>query len=167
MKNKTFPGWLKCTSFIAKLQTIVSLLQELRGPKDTHEAKYSVVVKLLEPIITRFVRIIPTSAPLLKIMRAELYGCIAEPMPPYNGNYYMTRSFLVLWSVNFNILDNFNFNAFFFACFMYSYHNNLLPQTFNTTLLLIAKYTHIILEMLITTDHISVEETLNSSQSSI
>ena len=34
-------------------------------------------------------------------------------------------------------------------------------------LLLIAKYTHIILEMLITTDHISVEQTLNSSQSSI
>ena len=81
MKNKTFPGWLK---------TIVLLLQELRGPKDTHEAKYSVVVKLLEPIITRFVRIIPTSAPLLKIMRAELYGCIAEPMTPYSGNYYMT-----------------------------------------------------------------------------
>ena len=34
-------------------------------------------------------------------------------------------------------------------------------------LLLIAKYTHIILEMLITTDLISVEQTLNSSQSSI
>ena len=34
-------------------------------------------------------------------------------------------------------------------------------------LLQIAKYTHIILEMLITTDHISVEQTLNSSQSSI
>ena len=33
-------------------------------------------------------------------------------------------------------------------------------------LLLIAKYTHIILEMLITTDLISVEQTLNSSQSS-
>ena len=34
-------------------------------------------------------------------------------------------------------------------------------------LLQIAKCTHIILEMLITTDHISVEQTLNSSQSSI
>ena len=33
--------------------------------------------------------------------------------------------------------------------------------------LVIAKYTHLILEMLITTDHISVEQTLNSSQSSI
>ena len=32
-------------------------------------------------------------------------------------------------------------------------------------LLLIAKYTHIILEMLITTDMISVKQTLNSSQS--
>ena len=33
--------------------------------------------------------------------------------------------------------------------------------------LVIAKYTHLILEMLITTDHISIEQTLNSSQSSI
>ena len=33
------------------------------------------------------------------------------------------------------------------------------------SLLLIAKYTHIMLEMLITNDHISVEPTLNSSQS--
>ena len=31
------------------------------------------------------------------------------------------------------ILDIFNINAFFVACFMYSYHNNLLPHTFNTT----------------------------------
>ena len=38
---------------------------------------------------------------------------------------------------------------------------------FTPLLLLIAKYTQIILEMLITTDHISVEQTLNSSQSSI
>ena len=44
------------------------------------------------------------------------------------------------------ILDIFNINAFFVACFMYSYHNNLLPHTFNTALLLIAKYTHIILQ---------------------
>ena len=34
-------------------------------------------------------------------------------------------------------------------------------------LLLIGKYTHVILEMLITTDLISVEQTLSSSQSSI
>ena len=31
------------------------------------------------------------------------------------------------------VLDIFNINAFFVACFMYSYHNNLLPHTFNTT----------------------------------
>ena len=30
-------------------------------------------------------------------------------------------------------LDIFNINVFFVACFMYSYHNNLLPHTFNTT----------------------------------
>ena len=30
-------------------------------------------------------------------------------------------------------LTFFNINAFFVACFMYLYHNNLLPRTFNTT----------------------------------
>ena len=30
-------------------------------------------------------------------------------------------------------LDSFSIIAFFVACFMYSYHNNLLPHTFNTT----------------------------------
>ena len=61
-----------------------------------------------------------------------------------------------------NILDIFNINAFFVACFIYSYHNNLLPNAFNTTFVIIAKYSHIILEMLITTDHIFVKQTLNS-----
>ena len=68
-----------------------------------------------------------------------------------------------------NILDIFNINAFFVACFMYSYHNNLLPHTFNTTFVT-NRQVHtliIILEMLITTKLISVEQTLNSSQSSI
>ena len=58
---------------------------EYRVAKDTHEAKYSVVVKLLEPITARYVRFIPTTALRLKVMRAELYGCMAEPMPPYGG----------------------------------------------------------------------------------
>ncbi|XP_078374347.1 neuropilin-1a-like [Oculina patagonica] len=61
------------------------LAKELNGPKDTHEAKYSVVVKLLEPITARYVRFIPTTAPALKVMRAELYGCMAEPLPRYGG----------------------------------------------------------------------------------
>ena len=30
-----------------------------------------------------------------------------------------------------NILDIFNINAFFVACFMYSYHNHFLPNTFD------------------------------------
>ena len=34
---------------------------------------------------------------------------------------------------NLKIFDIFNINAFFVECFMYSYHNNLLPHTFNTT----------------------------------
>ena len=64
------------------------LFQELNGPKDTHEAKYSVVVRLLESVTARFVRFIPTSASSLRVMRAELYGCMAEPLPPYGGKVF-------------------------------------------------------------------------------
>ncbi|XP_068753099.1 uncharacterized protein [Montipora capricornis] len=59
--------------------------KELKGPKDKHEAKYTVVVKLLEPVKARYIRFIPTSAQSVRVMRAELYGCMAEPMPPYDG----------------------------------------------------------------------------------
>ena len=68
------------------------------------------------------------------------------------------------------VLDIFNINAFFVVCFMYSYHNNLLPHTFNT-IFVTNSQVHtliiVILKMLIITDLISVEQTLNSSQSSI
>ena len=64
---------------------VLFFFQELKGPKDRHEAKYSIVAKLLEPITARYVRFIPTTAPALKVMRAELYGCMAEPLPPYGG----------------------------------------------------------------------------------
>lgn len=59
--------------------------QELNGPRDKYEAKYPVVVKLHEPIKTRYIRFIPTSAQSPRVMRAELYGCMAEPLPPYKG----------------------------------------------------------------------------------
>ena len=66
------------------------------------------------------------------------------------------------------ILNFFNINAFFVVCFMHSY---IIITSFlkrlTPPLLLIANYTNIILEMLITTDPISVEQTLNSSQSTI
>ena len=61
--------------------------KELKGPKDKHEAKYTVVVKLLEPVKARYIRFIPTSAQSPRVMRAELYGCMAEPMPPYDGKF--------------------------------------------------------------------------------
>ena len=63
-------------------------------------------------------------------------------------------------------LDILKIIVFFVVCFMYSYHNNLLPHTFNTTFVT-NLHVHIILEMLIITDHIPVEQTFNSSQSSI
>ena len=59
--------------------------QELNGPRDKYEAKYPVVVKLHEPIKARYIRFIPTSAQSPRVMRAELYGCMAEPLPPYKG----------------------------------------------------------------------------------
>ena len=64
---------------------VVFLLQELNGPKNGQEAKNPILVKLSEPFTARYVRFIPTSAPVLKVMRAELYGCMAEPLPPFSG----------------------------------------------------------------------------------
>ncbi|XP_022796653.1 uncharacterized protein LOC111335073 [Stylophora pistillata] len=61
------------------------IIKELNGPKDDQEAKNPILVKLFEPFTARYVRFIPTSAPVLKIMRAELYGCMAEPLPPFGG----------------------------------------------------------------------------------
>ena len=64
---------------------VVFLLQELNGPKNGQEAKNPILVKLSEPFTARYVRFIPTSAPVLKVMRAELYGCMAELLPPFGG----------------------------------------------------------------------------------
>ena len=64
---------------------VVFLLQELNDPKNGQEAKNPILVKLSEPFTARYVRFIPTSAPVLKVMRAELYGCMAEPLPPFGG----------------------------------------------------------------------------------
>lgn len=49
------------------------------------------VVKLLEPVTARYVRFIPTNARTLRVMRAELYGCMAEPIPPYDGKVLSLR----------------------------------------------------------------------------
>ena len=69
---------------------VVFLLQELNGPKNGQEAKNPILVKLSEPFTARYVRFIPTSAPVLKVMRAELYGCMAEPLPPFGGMWTFT-----------------------------------------------------------------------------
>ncbi|EDO44680.1 predicted protein [Nematostella vectensis] len=58
-------------------------IKELSGAKDASEAKYAVMVKLAQPFLSRYMRIIPTKANTLKIMRAEVYGCMAEPTSPY------------------------------------------------------------------------------------
>ena len=40
--------------------------------------------KLAVPFVARYVRIIPS---VLGSMRAELYGCSVEELPPYTGRY--------------------------------------------------------------------------------
>ena len=64
-----------------------------------------------------------------------------------------------------NILGIFNINSFFIACFMYSYHNNLLCKTFNTIFDTHRQVHTYNPRNANSTDHISVEPTLNSSQS--
>ena len=84
--NKTIPLYVfkAITNHLIKRFDFRSF-QELNGPRDKYEAKYPVVVKLREPIKARYIRFIPTSAQSPRVMRAELYGCMAEPLPPYNG----------------------------------------------------------------------------------
>ena len=49
------------------------------------------------------------------------FGLLISLTKSHNRSYYGS------------CLDSFSIIAFFVACFMYSYHNNLLPYTFNTT----------------------------------
>lgn len=47
---------------------------------------YPVLAKLAEPFVARYVRIIPNDKDSnFKVMRAEIYGCFAEELPPYDG----------------------------------------------------------------------------------
>ena len=52
---------------------------------------YPVLAKLAEPFVTRYLRIIPNDKDSkFKVMRAEIYGCFAEELPPYNGTLTLT-----------------------------------------------------------------------------
>ncbi|XP_068755299.1 uncharacterized protein [Montipora capricornis] len=69
-------------------------VKDLKGPQSNHEAKFPVLAKLAEPFVARYVRIIPNVAG--KAMRAEIYGCFAEQLPPYTDvPEYARRSFLL------------------------------------------------------------------------
>jgi len=47
---------------------------------------YLVLAKLAEPFVARYLRIIPNDKDSnFKVMRAEIYGCFAEELPPYDG----------------------------------------------------------------------------------
>ena len=67
------------------MEVLLFFPQELHGPKDDYEAKYAVMARLQEPVVARYVRLIPTAASTYMVMRAELYGCMVEPMPPYHS----------------------------------------------------------------------------------
>lgn len=72
-------------------------IKDLRGPKSRQESVYPVLAKLAEPFVSRYLRIIPNDKDSnFKVMRAEIYGCFAEDLPPYNGvPEYTRRSFLL------------------------------------------------------------------------
>ena len=62
--------------------------QDLKGPKDRYEAKYPVTAKLAKPVVARYLRFMPNDGgSSSKVMRAEVYGCKAEPLPPYDGEF--------------------------------------------------------------------------------
>ena len=65
-------------------------------------------------------------------------------------------------------LDILKIIAFFVVCFMYSYHNNLLPHTFNTTFVTnLHVHTYNTRNANNYRPYSCVEQTFNSSQSSI
>lgn len=69
-------------------------VKSLNGPKSPKEAAYAVLAKLAEPFVARYLRIIPEDKDMS--MRAEIYGCFAEELPPYGGvPDYARRSFLL------------------------------------------------------------------------
>ncbi|KAK2570616.1 Neuropilin-2 [Acropora cervicornis] len=74
--------------------TTFKLEYSRNGPQNRHESKFPVLAKLAEPFVSRYVRIIPNDA--LKSMRAEIYGCFVEQLPPYTDvPEYARRSFLL------------------------------------------------------------------------
>ncbi|KAK3754817.1 hypothetical protein QZH41_002133 [Actinostola sp. cb2023] len=78
--------------------TVNGVEEELRGPKDSKFSKRPVQAKVVQPFVARYLRITPTAFAILKIMRAEVYGCSVEEVPPESGNAeleYFRRSFLL------------------------------------------------------------------------
>ncbi|CAB3993434.1 Hypothetical predicted protein [Paramuricea clavata] len=54
------------------------------GPTSSSAAIYPTFVKLAEPVVTRYIRILPRKqSDPFHVMRLEVYGCLKEPMPSY------------------------------------------------------------------------------------
>ncbi|XP_031552774.1 lactadherin-like [Actinia tenebrosa] len=91
--------------------------EEIKGPKDSYEAKRPIISKLAAPFVCRYLRIIPTAAASLKVMRAEVYGCSAEQIPPYKGlPEYSRRSFILDPSSNLLFVCMYTANRFESSC---------------------------------------------------
>lgn len=62
-------------------------VQTFKGPATEYDAKYPVVETIQSPFIARYVRFYPmdSGSAGMKVMRAELYGCFQEALPPYTG----------------------------------------------------------------------------------
>ncbi|XP_031552764.1 lactadherin-like [Actinia tenebrosa] len=75
-------------------------VKTFKGPVTEYDAKYPVVETIQSPFVARYVRLYPMDAGSggVKVMRAELYGCFQEPLPPYTGSpdlEFYRRSFIV------------------------------------------------------------------------
>ncbi|EDO44679.1 predicted protein [Nematostella vectensis] len=71
-------------------------LKNIKGPSDSGAAKWPLLYKLKKPIVARYLRIHPTEMMILPVLRAEVYGCLSEPLPLYTEDIdYMRRSFLL------------------------------------------------------------------------
>ena len=75
--------------------TWVDYREKLNGPKSGKEAVYAVLAKLAEPFVARYLRIFNAGVSQVGTMRAEVYGCFAEELPPYDGKRNKIRNFFI------------------------------------------------------------------------
>jgi len=86
----------------------------MEGPKDAAYATHPNQVKITRPFVARYLRITPTAFAILKLMRAEVYGCSIEDFPQEKGNYLFVKFIYIIFILSYVFYCNFiigNFRA--------------------------------------------------------